>query len=76
MGLYVLSPTESPKSVLAPIRAPITAMITGGGALCTGADGPRPGAGWSATWRRARVPCLTDRTVHACAEAAEFADGA
>jgi hypothetical protein len=44
------------KVVLAPIRAPITAMITGGSALCTGADGPRPGDGRSATWRRARVP--------------------
>jgi hypothetical protein len=30
-----------------------------GGALWSGADGPRPGAGWSATWRRARVLCLT-----------------
>jgi hypothetical protein len=30
---------------LAPIRTPITAMRTGGGALCGGADGPRPGAG-------------------------------
>jgi hypothetical protein len=27
-----------------------------GGALCTGADGPRPGAGRSAAWREARVP--------------------
>jgi hypothetical protein len=51
---------------------------TGGGALCTGADGPRPGAGRSVTWRRARVPCLTaewsapwDRTVRACAGAAK-----
>jgi hypothetical protein len=51
--------------VLAPIRAPITALRTGGGALCTGADGPRPGAGWIATQSRARVPCLTGRTVHA-----------
>jgi hypothetical protein len=63
MGLYALSPTESPKSVLAPIQAPITVMITGGGALCTDADGPRPGAGRSATWRKAQVPCPTDRTV-------------
>jgi hypothetical protein len=30
-----------------------------GGALWSGADGPRPGAGRSATWRRARVLCLT-----------------
>jgi hypothetical protein len=29
-------------------------MRTGGSALCTGADGPRPGAGRSATWRKAR----------------------
>jgi hypothetical protein len=45
MGQYMLSPAESPKSVLTPIRAPITVMITGGGALCTGADGPQPGSG-------------------------------
>jgi hypothetical protein len=32
---------------------------TGGGALWSGADGPQPGAGQSATWRRARVLCLT-----------------
>jgi hypothetical protein len=43
MGLYVFSPAESPKSVLAPIRALITTLRTSGGALCTGADGPRPG---------------------------------
>jgi hypothetical protein len=30
-----------------------------GGALWSGADGPRFGAGRSATWRRARVLCLT-----------------
>jgi hypothetical protein len=30
-----------------------------GGALWSGANGPRPGAGRSATWRRARVLCLT-----------------
>jgi hypothetical protein len=51
--------------LLASIRAPITAMRTGGGALCTDADGPRPGAGRSATWSRARVSCLMDRTVRA-----------
>jgi hypothetical protein len=31
------------------IRAPITAMITGGSVLCRGADGPWPRAGRSAT---------------------------
>jgi hypothetical protein len=47
---------ESPKSVLASIRTPTTALRTGGGALCGGVDGPWPGVGRSATWRRARVP--------------------
>jgi hypothetical protein len=36
-----MSPAESPKSVLAPIWAPITVMSTDGGALCGGADGLR-----------------------------------
>jgi hypothetical protein len=52
--------------VLAPIRAPITVSRTGGGALCTGADGPWTEVGRSATWRRARISCLTSRTVRAC----------
>jgi hypothetical protein len=65
IGLYEMSPAKSPKSVLAPIRAPITAFFTDGGALCTVTDGPQPGAGRSATWHRARVPCLTSWTVHA-----------
>jgi hypothetical protein len=43
-----MSPTESPKSVLTPFRVPITITRTGGGDLCTGADDPRLGAGWSA----------------------------
>ena len=30
--------------VLTPFQAPITITRTGGGALCTDADGPRPGA--------------------------------
>jgi hypothetical protein len=76
MGLYVLSPAESPKSVLTLIRVPITVLRTGDGALYTCADGPRPGAGRSATWSRARVPCLMGRTVRACAGATEFTDGA
>jgi hypothetical protein len=65
MDLYVLSPAEMPKSVLAPIRAPITALRTSGGALSTGANGLRLGVGRSATWHRARVSCLTDRTARA-----------
>jgi hypothetical protein len=51
---------------------------TSGGALCTGADGPRPGVERSAAWREARVSCLTaersvpwGRTVRACAGATE-----
>jgi hypothetical protein len=42
--------------VLAPIWAPITTLRTGGGALCIGANGPRPRVGRSVTWCRARVP--------------------
>jgi hypothetical protein len=49
---------------------------TVGGDLYRGADGPRPGAGWSTTWRRGWCFCLTSRTIRAYAEAAEFADGA
>jgi hypothetical protein len=51
---------------------------TSGSALWLGADGPRLGAGRSATWCEARVSCLTarrsalcGRTVRACAGAAE-----
>jgi hypothetical protein len=40
------------KSVLVPIRTPITTMKTGGGALRGGADGSRSGVRRSATWRR------------------------
>jgi hypothetical protein len=57
--------TEADRKVLAPIWAPIITLRTCGGALCTGTNGPRLGAGWSATWRRARVPCLTGRMVRA-----------
>jgi hypothetical protein len=49
--------------LLTPFQALMTITRTGGGALCTGEDGPRLGAGRSATWGRARVPCLTSRTV-------------
>jgi hypothetical protein len=37
---------------------------TGGGALWSGADGPRPGAGRSATWREAAVLSGQTRMVH------------
>jgi hypothetical protein len=38
--------------MLAPFRSAKYSRRTGGGALWSGADGPRPGAGQSATWRR------------------------
>jgi hypothetical protein len=38
--------------LLVPIRAPITSMNISCGALYEGADGPRPRAGRSATWRQ------------------------
>jgi len=57
--------------MLTPFSGAKHSTRTGGGALCTGADGPRPGAG-------AKVPCLTagrsaptGRTVRACAGGGE-----
>jgi hypothetical protein len=40
-------------------------MRTGGGALCRGADGRRPGAGRSATWYRGLGSLPDGRTVRA-----------
>jgi hypothetical protein len=54
------------KSVLTLIRATITVLRTGGGALCVSADGPRAGAGQSATWPRGWRSFLTGRTIRAC----------
>jgi hypothetical protein len=50
-------------------------LARGGGALWSGADGPRPGAGRSATWCRSLGPLPDGRTVRACAGAAEVAGG-
>jgi hypothetical protein len=50
------NPEYLPYNVLVPIRASITALRIGGGGLCGGANGPRPGAERSATWRRTQVP--------------------
>jgi hypothetical protein len=61
--------------LLTPFQALMTITRTGGGVLCTGDDGPRLGAGRSATWGRARVPCLTSRTVRVYA-GEEVAGGA
>jgi hypothetical protein len=63
IGLHVISPVESPKSVLVPIWTAITVMRTGGGAPYGGTDGPWPGVGRSVTWRRGYGSCLTSRTV-------------
>jgi hypothetical protein len=63
----ISSPAESPKSVLVPFWGANHCVRTNGGARCTGADGPWPGTKRSATWRKARVSCLTCRTVRACA---------
>jgi hypothetical protein len=78
MSLYLLSPAESPKSMLTPFwsakHSTRTVAVLSGQARTVrgqGPDGPRPGAG-------ARVSCLTagrsapwGRTVRACAGAAE-----
>jgi hypothetical protein len=63
--------------VLAPIWTLVTAMSTGGGALCRVVDGPRSRARRSATSQELGL-CRTVRawwrTVCACAEATEFAN--
>jgi hypothetical protein len=43
MRLYLSFPAESPKSMLTPFRSAKHSRRTGGGALCTRADGPRAG---------------------------------
>jgi hypothetical protein len=50
--------------LLTPFRSAKYSRRTGGGALWSGADGPRHGAGWSATWREAAVLSGQARTVH------------
>jgi hypothetical protein len=52
IDLYAMSPAESLKSVLATIWVPITTMSTDGGALRGSADGLRPRAERSETWRK------------------------
>jgi hypothetical protein len=60
------SPAKSPKSMLTPFWGANHSIRTCVGALCTGADDPRPGARRSAAWCEARVPCLTvGRPTHA-----------
>jgi hypothetical protein len=49
--------------VLTLFRSAKYSRRTGGGALWSGADGPRPGAGRSATWREAAVLSGQARTV-------------
>jgi hypothetical protein len=51
-----LSPAESPKSMLTPFSGAKHSTRTGSGALCTGADGPRPGAGRYAAWCLGSLP--------------------
>jgi hypothetical protein len=63
MSLDVLSPAESPKSMLTPFWRRQLLKRTGGGALCTGADGPRAGAGRSAAWCEAVVLSGQAQTV-------------
>jgi hypothetical protein len=56
-------PSGVAKSVLVPFWGANHCVRTGDGALCTGADGPRPQAGRSATWDRARGFLFDGRTV-------------
>jgi hypothetical protein len=52
-----------PSKLLTPFRRRQLLKRTSGGALWSGADGPRPGAGRSATWREAAVLSGQARTV-------------
>jgi hypothetical protein len=63
MSLDVFSLAESPKSMLAPFWRRQLLKRTSGGALWSGADGPRHGAGRSATWREAAELPGQARTV-------------
>jgi hypothetical protein len=67
-----MSSLESPKSVLAPIWLPITAMSTGGIVICGGVDGPRSSVETRVSVRRAGRSAHGGRTVRACVEATEF----
>jgi hypothetical protein len=58
-------------TVLTPFSGAKHSTRTGGGALCTGADGPRPGTGRSATWSRGKGSLPDGRTVRACAGGGE-----
>jgi hypothetical protein len=49
--------------LLTPFRRRQSLKRTSGGVLWSGADGPRPGAGRSATWREAAVRSGRARTV-------------
>jgi hypothetical protein len=58
-----VSPAESPKSMLTPFWRRQSLKKTSGGALWSGADGPRHRTGRSATWREAVVLSGQARTV-------------
>jgi hypothetical protein len=73
-SIYVF-PSGVAKSMLTPFSGVKHSTRTSGGALCIGADGPRPGAGRSTTWRRARVPCLTAGRSARAQGAAKVAGG-
>jgi hypothetical protein len=61
--MYMLSFLEVPRELLTPFRRRQSLKRTSGGALWSGADGPRLGAGRSATWRDVAVLSGQTRTV-------------
>jgi hypothetical protein len=63
MSLDVLSPAESPKSMLTPFWRRQSLKRISGGALWSGADGPQHRAERSATWHEAAVLSGQARTV-------------
>jgi hypothetical protein len=60
---YYSIPSILQKILLTPFRSAKYSRRTGGGALWSGADGPRHGAGRSATWRESAVLSGQARTI-------------
>jgi hypothetical protein len=72
-----LRPTPAPPyAALLTFSGAKHCVRTGGSVLCRGADGPRPGAGQSATWYRGWRSLPDGRTVRAYVGAAKVTGGA
>jgi hypothetical protein len=64
-GLFRWGKLSTPSQTVDTFSGAKHYVRTGGGAPCRGADGPRPGAGQSATWYRGWRSLPDGRTVRA-----------